>query len=146
MPPRRLSVCLPLCIASVAVAACATSDRRDLVRDTHCADFSVQLYFPEESAEVTRAAERVLSDAAEQVRGCPAPRITVVGLADYRGPPNVNLALSRRRAEAVAVLLQKNGFAAPSFRMTAAGETGAVTPSGQIEPLRRRADVFFDIP
>jgi outer membrane protein OmpA-like peptidoglycan-associated protein len=140
----RIWLCLP--VVALALSGCATHDRSAWVSETRCADFSVQIYFSEYSAEITDAARQVLANAARQVKGCAAPQITVVGLADYQGASEANLVLSRKRAQAVAGLLQQNGFAAPTFRMAAAGDAGSITPAGQAEPLRRRADVFFDLP
>lgn len=131
--------------AGLLLQGCETT-RGPLVSDSRCTDFSFQVYFEDESAVVPRAARRVIADAARQVKGCPTAVVDVVGLADFRGPPAPNLALSRQRAEAVANALGKTGFPAPGFSVQGVGQAGAVTPEGEIEPLRRRADVYVRFP
>lgn len=139
----RTTVLFVTLTAATALAGCAaTRDRSRLVRDTDCADFSFQIYFAEDSAQVSRSARGVIAEAAQQLKICPAAAIEIVGLADYRGDAASNLTLSRRRGEAVALALARAGFPQPAFRVQAAGEAGAVTPAGDAEPLRRRAEVF----
>jgi peptidoglycan-associated lipoprotein len=140
--PRAAVVVGGLVAAALLSQGCATTARRPLVSDTRCADFNFQVYFEEQSAVVPRAARRVIADAARQVKGCPTATVDVVGLADFRGPPVANLALSRQRAEAVAAALGKTGFPAPGFSVQGVGAAGSVNAQGAIEPLRRRADVY----
>lgn len=143
----RTALSLAAAVAgALALGGCATRSRGDLVQDARCVDFSFQVYFEEQSAALTRAARTVISDAREQLRGCPTPGVEVVGLADYRGPADVNLALSRQRAEVVAGALARSGFATPSFRVLAAGEAGALTAAGEAEPMRRRAEIYVNFP
>ena len=44
----------------------------------------------------------VIAEAGRSNTDCKVVRVDVVGLADYRGTPNANLDLSRKRALAVA--------------------------------------------
>jgi peptidoglycan-associated lipoprotein len=143
---NRRTVVILAGVTALVLQGCATGGRERIVRDGRCADFSFQIYFEQQSAGVTSAADTVMTDAARQIQGCPEPAVEIVGLADFRGAPAPNLALSRQRAEAVAGALQRKGFAAPSFRVLAAGEAGAITPEGEAEPLRRRAEVFVRFP
>jgi peptidoglycan-associated lipoprotein len=110
-----------------------------------CEDFTVSIYFERDSAEITREARQVLRGASEMSKGCTAKNVHVVGLADAVGAPDANLALSQRRAGAVSAALAKVGFRNVSFEVTAAGDAGAVTRSGEARPLRRRADVRIDL-
>lgn len=128
-------------LGGLSLQACAPT-RAQLVSEPRCSDFAFQVYFNEESAQIPRAARRVIADASAQAKGCAVKAVNVVGLADYRGPPEPNLTLSRQRAEAVAVALTKSHFPAPGFTVQAVGQAGAMTTQGQVEPLRRRADVY----
>lgn len=110
-----------------------------------CDDFSVSIYFDSDSAAVTREARQVLAGAAATARGCTTRNVHVVGLADAVGAPDANLALSKRRAASVTAALARAGFRQVSFEVTAAGDAGAVTGDGEARPLRRRADVRFDL-
>jgi peptidoglycan-associated lipoprotein len=106
-----------------------------------CMDFSFPVYFDTNSGQLTPAAQQVVADAASRVKGCVLGRIDVVGLADATGGAAVNLAVSRRRAQAVADALAGAGLPRPSFDIDAIGAVGATTPEGQPEPLRRRTEV-----
>lgn len=134
----------------MAVTGCASGPwpkSRDQIEAVPpaCDDFSVSIYFERDSAAVTREARQVLQGAAEAARGCVTRNVHVVGLADAVGAPGANLALSERRAAAVTSALARAGFRQVSFDVTAAGDAGAVTGEGEARPLRRRADVRFDL-
>lgn len=108
-----------------------------------CMDADLSIYFADNSAEVTAPARAVIADAGQQAARCKVREVEVVGLADYRGPPEPNLALSRQRAQAVAGALEKVGLPVPRFTVTAQGEAGAIAAPGVAEPMRRRAEVFI---
>ena len=110
-----------------------------------CQDFAVQIYFERDSAEVTNEARSVLKSAGALTKGCKIASIHVVGLADAVGAPDGNLELSKQRANAVTEALAKVGFRNIEFDVAAAGDLGAVTKNGEARPLRRRADVKFDL-
>lgn len=106
-----------------------------------CVDFSFPIYFDTNSGQLTAAAESVVRDAGERLQGCAIGRVEVLGLADAVGSASANLAVSRRRAAAVADALARAGLPRPSFEVAAAGASGALTPEGTPEPLRRRVEV-----
>ena len=110
----------------------------------HCVDQTVQIYFEPDSAEITREGRMVISQAASNARGCRVTAVDVVGLADAVGAADANLALSKRRADAVAGALTANGLPHAEFK-TGVGQEGAITPGGQAQPLRRRADVTLHL-
>ncbi|MHB8530512.1 MAG: OmpA family protein [Caulobacteraceae bacterium] len=110
-----------------------------------CADFTVQIYFESRSAVLTREAREVVDAAARRARRCQVAAIDVLGLADAPGAPAANLALSNGRANAVTKALARRGFPPIAFRVVAAGDVGAQTPSGAEQPLRRRAEVVFHV-
>lgn len=106
-----------------------------------CADFTFPIYFEPGSAAVTKEASQLFAAAQDRARACDVTGIVVVGLADAPGDVGANLALSKRRADAVALALHRRGYNAVEFRVSAAGDLGAVTQGGDTKPLRRRADV-----
>jgi outer membrane protein OmpA-like peptidoglycan-associated protein len=110
-----------------------------------CENFAVQIYFERDSAEVTSEARSVLKSAGALAKGCNVNSVRVLGLADAVGAPAVNLALSKKRAAAVTDALGKVGFRNVEFDVAAAGDSGSITGSGEARPLRRRADVQFDL-
>lgn len=110
-----------------------------------CADFQSSVYFEEDSAALTKEARMVLSGAQAQARGCAVKSVRVIGLADAVGTSEANLVLSRRRAESVTSALAKAGFSKVEIDRVAVGDAGAVAASGAAAPLRRRADILFDL-
>lgn len=110
-----------------------------------CMSFQSSIYFDRDSAVLTREARMVLRNARTQAQGCVVRSVRVVGLADAVGAPAANLALSRRRAEAVSQALARVGFQDVHVDMAAVGDAGSVSASGAAAPLRRRADVLFEL-
>lgn len=151
MTPFRIAAVSSLGItASLVVSACSTpartttaASRDQLVAAPTCEDTSFPIYFETGSASLTAAAQQLLQESTAQARRCTVKEVLVLGLADADGAANRNLALSRQRADSVARALSAQGLPAPSFDIEAAGESGATTPSGRPEPLRRRAEVVI---
>lgn len=110
-----------------------------------CADFTVSIYFESYSAAITGPANRLIDAAVKRTRGCDVTGVRVTGLADAPGAPAANLILSRQRADAVSAALHRRGIDKVAFLVAAAGDVGAETAAGQARPLRRRADVQFDL-
>jgi Outer membrane protein and related peptidoglycan-associated (lipo)proteins len=129
---------------AVALAGCQTvRDARDrwVKAPPRCEDQTVHIYFEPDQAEVTPEGRSVIAAAAGQSRGCIVERVSVVGLSDATGNAAANLELSKRRAQSVTAALVSAQLPAAEFRVSAAGQEGAVTADGRTAPLRRRADV-----
>ena len=82
----------------------------------------VPITFHTDSAEFTEKGRRAAADMLEYLTIQKSGGITVVGHTDPRGEEAYNLALSRRRAEAVAQYLRVNGFAG-QVQVIAKGES-----------------------
>ncbi len=52
----------------------------------------------------------------------------------------MNLTLSQHRADNVLGAFVKAGLPVPKYTLVAAGEKGAVTASGAVEPVRRQVE------
>jgi peptidoglycan-associated lipoprotein len=124
-----------------------TASRDRVVKTTpRCTDQTVQIYFEQFSAEVTKEGRAVLAAAAAQSKPCKVTGVDVLGLADnVGGTPGSNLDLSKKRAEAVTAALASVGLPAGEFKITAVGETGSTTADGRSKPLRRRADIVLHL-
>lgn len=138
--------------AVLALGACAETQgpwrtlRKPVAAATPvCDNFQSSVYFEQDSAALTKEARMVLSGAQAQARGCTVTSVRVLGLADAVGAPQANLALSKRRAETVTSALSKVGFSKVDIDAAAAGDAGAVAASGAANPLRRRADILFEL-
>ena len=137
-----------MAMTALAVGGCQTvqSARARLVRaPARCVVQTVQIYFAPDQAELTPEGRLVISQAAANTRACNVTSVEVLGLADSAGAPGASLDLSRRRAQSVAAALSANGLPTAEFKVSAGGQTGAVTAEGQAAPLRRRADVTLHL-
>ena len=131
----------------LGLSACSTMQPgRDRVvkAPAVCADETVQIYFESKSAEVTKEGRAVLNAAARDTKACKVTAVDVLGLADaVSGTPDDNLELSKKRAQAVTEALTAAGLPAAEFKVAAAGDAGATNASGDLRPLRRRADIVL---
>jgi outer membrane protein OmpA-like peptidoglycan-associated protein len=105
-----------------------------------------QFGFRTDSATLEPDATEALRQLALLAQRLPGTRLRVVGAADPRGNPDYNLALSRRRAEAVAAVLRGAGI--DGDRLVVEG-VGAVPPDGATpDPdgwaFARRVTVTFE--
>ncbi|HYG25586.1 MAG TPA: OmpA family protein [Caulobacteraceae bacterium] len=146
----RLNRVAGLSALTIAIAATAGCESLPLpysgpavVVPDQCENLTASIYFDRDSSKLMSDAAKVLRGAAAQAETCRFRTVTVYGLSDPVGSPAANLALSEKRAEVVTAELARLGFAEVTFQLMAAGETGAVTPTGEVQPLRRRADVIF---
>ncbi|WP_313454385.1 OmpA family protein [Brevundimonas sp.] len=131
----------------LAVVGCAQTPKRSslVVGESGCQSGRFDVYFVENQARLTDAAQLLLNTAAEKARQCRVAKVRVLGLADATGASEANMTLSQQRARAVAQALTRAGMPAPVFEVAAAGDAGAVTPSGQDELLRRRTEVIVEV-
>lgn len=148
----KTTTAIALAATTLALTACSqtagpwrTLKRPVAAAAPSCAGFTSSIYFDRDSAALTPEAQRVLSSARAQARGCAVRAVRVVGLADAVGASEANLALSKRRAEAVSSALSAHGFGKATLDLAAVGDIGSEGPSGAAAPLRRRADIIFDI-
>lgn len=110
-----------------------------------CQDITAPVYFEPDVATLTPEGRKVIETAAQGARGCRVTSVTVVGLADAAGDPAANLELSRKRTAAVAEALIKARLPAATYDLNAAGQAGAVTADGKVQPVRRRADITLHL-
>ena len=135
-----------LSLGAAALAGCSTTPKpmaRSTVAPVLCSDFNFPIYFEKGSDQLTAPARQEIAYTASRVKGCRIGTIDVLGLADADGRAHRNLILSRQRANVVAQALAASGLPAPKFDIEALGESGAVTPDGEPEPLRRRTEVVI---
>ncbi len=145
MGNRRLTTGLAVLALAAMAAGCQTLPKMPTFKQTApvCTDADIPIYFAEGSSELTGPARDVIKAAGKDAGRCTVVEVQVVGLADYKGPPIANLALSRLRAEHVAKALEDARLPSPTFGVIAAGEAGALTAKGDVDPLHRRAEIFI---
>ena len=138
-------------LAPVALSACAGGGlmgHRTPVFDRAeqpCKDTSFPIYFDKGSDQLTAEARALVQTIGGRVKGCTVRSAEVVGLADAGGGADRgNADLSRRRADSVARALSDSGLPIP-VKEASAGTSGATTPGGAAEPLRRRTEVILHV-
>ncbi|HWA60948.1 MAG TPA: OmpA family protein [Caulobacteraceae bacterium] len=137
--------------ALLALAGCAEGPKLphlhlpQVFAPPDCSDFSISIYFEPASAAITPEAEVVLRSAAGRARRCKVAGVQVLGLADAQGGAQANVEISRARAQSVTEALARHGLTGIPIDTAAAGEAGAEAAPGEVNPLRRRADVAFHL-
>ena len=134
-------------VVLTGLAGCQSlSDMRDrLVDGSGCAPVTAEIYFEPDSSAVGDEAQALIAEAARQAQDCRLQYVEVLGLADATGAPGANLALSKARAEAVTAALAAERLPVTDVRIQAAGEAGAVTADGELQPMRRRAEIVLHL-
>jgi outer membrane protein OmpA-like peptidoglycan-associated protein len=126
--PDPPPVAAPPPVVPVAVAAPDPCQETVVLGLLHFDDDSAEVG-PESTVEIERAAERLLE--------CPDERVRIDGYTDATGSPDYNVELSKRRAEAVKILLVNEGVS--EDRLTTRG-FGAADPVGSNETTDGRAN------
>jgi outer membrane protein OmpA-like peptidoglycan-associated protein len=141
--------------ARQAVALKGSSERYtigadQLARDTNAAvqaqpkaPRTFLVYFESGDTRVNRASESLLAQVVEEVRGRPAPDISVIGHTDTVGSETSNETLSLRRAEQVAQQVKGAVTGVVNVEITSHGERNLLvkTPDNTAEPRNRRVEI-----
>lgn len=104
-----------------------------------------QLVFDTGSAEINPGAYAILADVAQILNKYPETIVRVNGHADSTGSESFNQALSERRAEAVARLLESNGVDRSRMVVQGLGSSQPIasnaTPEGRA--MNRRVEIVI---
>ncbi len=106
---------------------------------------SFLVFFDWDRADLTDRARQVIAEAARTATAGQVTRIAVNGYTDTSGTPQYNLALSRRRAAAVAAQLVTDGVPKSEIAIMGYGETHLLvaTGPGVREPQNRRVEIIL---
>lgn len=99
------------------------------------------IVFASGGAELSAESEAVIAAAAEMLAAHPTLRVIVVGHSDNEGGLEANIALSRRRAEAVRAALLAHGIAAERLRAEGVGYLAPITSNASAEGRARNRRV-----
>ena len=122
------------------------------VQSAHAADavvpHSYLVFFDFNKSNLTSAALKIVDQAAADAAAGKATTLTVTGYTDTVGSDAYNMRLSRRRAEAVAAQMEKDGVASSEISIFAKGKHDLLVPTadGVKEPQNRRVSIVYDTP
>lgn len=104
------------------------------------------VFFDWDKSAITADAKAILTQAAKYSKDTKVTRIEATGHADRSGTDKYNLALSKRRAEAVKAELVKLGIPAKLIDVKFKGEREPLvqTPDGVREPQNRRVEIVLN--
>ncbi len=107
---------------------------------------SYLVFFDWDSATVTAEAEQVVVSAATTAYAYSVTEILLAGHTDSSGAKRYNENLSRRRADAVATILMREGVPATSIMLVARGEEEPLvqTANDVREPQNRRVEIILE--
>jgi OmpA-OmpF porin, OOP family len=103
------------------------------------------VFFDWDRYNLTPEAMQILEAAAAHFKAGAPVQIMVTGYTDLSGPPGYNLRLSQRRANAVAVALERLGVPRSDMVVTGRGMADPRVPTalGVREPQNRRVEITF---
>lgn len=100
------------------------------------------LYFENNGAELLSESKLLIAKIIATANDRSSPIINIIGHSDAAGSSEYNLALSLKRATAVANLLQSENIKDVEYRIDSYGENDPLVKSGkEIEPKNRRVEV-----
>lgn len=143
---RSIAMAIAAILMTAATASAEqVSDQSAQLSDHECLSRSYMIFFDWNSTEVSADAKAVLGDLVDFIKMADITKIEIIGYTDSSGPTGFNLALSRRRAEAVGSVLFELGVGGVDIVITAKGESSLLvpTPDGVREPQNRRVDTVF---
>lgn len=106
---------------------------------------TLTVYFDTDKHQLRPAAQQALRELLPALRASDA-EIKVVGHTDSRASDAYNLGLSRRRAEAVAAFLSRQGIAPSRFRLSAHAARQAVADNALEEGRQANRRVSIEMP
>ena len=120
--------------AGVLLASCAAApppDTAPAARPRLGADRAYIVFFPWNSADIGERARQVIAEAAKGLGGAEerTARVELDAYADRSGPPGHNRRLSRRRDEAVAAELARQGVRPERIAIRVHGEGRSFVPT-----------------
>jgi outer membrane protein OmpA-like peptidoglycan-associated protein len=103
------------------------------------------VFFDWDKYNITPEGNQILQLAANQYKSGGSVKLQVTGFTDLSGPAGYNQRLSERRANAVAVALERLGVARSDMVVTGRGMNDPRVPTalGVREPQNRRVEIVF---
>jgi len=139
MLPKSL---IALCAAALLLGACESTPQPVSAPPPPppAAAPSYMVFFDWDRSDLSQQALATIGQAAAAYKSSGNASLVATGYTDTSGPPDYNIALSQRRAEAVKGALVQNGVPAGAIQTVGRGEADLLvpTPDGVREPQNRR--------
>lgn len=129
-PEDAIAECHPQFVRVQEGEAAALEEPRQV---TQLITLEADTTFRFDEASLTPAARAELDEIAQAAKEAQDPRIRVIGYADFIGPEEYNLELSRRRAQSVESYLTEQGVPADAIQTAARGEGNPVVSCEGLE-------------
>ncbi len=106
---------------------------------------SYLVFFDFNKSDLTPQAMQIVDQAASNAGPAKVTQLTVTGHTDTVGSDAYNMRLSRRRAESVAVRLEKDGIPSSEIEIVAKGKRDLLVPTADSvkEPQNRRVQIVY---
>ncbi len=142
---RQSAPMTTVAVAEDARVLPANTIMHDVLHDILDRGFGVSVIFRTDADQLDPLYERQLRELAQVVAAVPGLKVELTGHADLRGAEQDNLALSERRIQSVAALLQQAGLEAGQISSQARGESDALASveDADGQALDRRVIVRF---
>ena len=107
---------------------------------------SYLVFFDFNKSDLTGQATSIVDEAAKNAGPAKVTKLEVTGHTDTVGSDAYNMRLSRRRAEAVAARLEKDGIPSSEIDIVAKGKRDLLVPTadGVKEPQNRRVQIVYE--
>jgi iron complex outermembrane receptor protein len=107
---------------------------------------SYLVFFDFNKSDLTPQAATIVNQAAKNAGPAKVTKLEVTGHTDTVGSDAYNMRLSRRRAESVAALLEKDGIPSSEIEIVAKGKRDLLVPTadGVKEPQNRRVQIVYE--
>lgn len=96
-------------------------------------DLPADILFAFDQSTLSPAAQAPMQKLLGYVQAGASGTVTVTGYTDAKGEDAYNLALSQKRAEAVANWLKAQGVAAARFTVVGKGEADPIAPNAKVD-------------
>lgn len=103
------------------------------------------VHFALDQSKLSKASQLVLDKISQKLHDNPSYSVTLYGYTDTRASVEYNLALSKRRANAVMGYLTNHGISPNRMSLVAAGKGRAIADSNQVigHALSRRVELIY---
>jgi peptidoglycan-associated lipoprotein len=134
-------------ICSIGVSACCTNGPMVATQEVRVPKTALS-HFRFDKSEIAKEDKAALDELAVYLKENPDLNAKIEGYADVRGPSDYNIALSKRRAIAIASYLQQKGIEANRIETHSFGAKNLADlgQTNEAHARNRRAEIYVEAP